>query len=160
VINSERTGEPEERHMRIGMLATVVAALLGVIAQAQDAAKKNADIKKDMDSLQGTWLAVSAEREGEKAPAERVKGIKLVFKDDVVTHRQENKYELDPTQSPKTIDLRPVESADEEKTIKGIYEIKGDDLTVCVSLPGGKRPTEFASKPGSGAALIVLKKSK
>jgi uncharacterized protein (TIGR03067 family) len=146
--------------MRTRWLAVIVVGFFIGAVQAQDAVKKSADVKKDMEALQGTWQAVSGMRDGTKAPDDRINMIKWMFKGDLVTHRQASKYELDPTQNPKTIDLKPAESTDDDKTVKGIYEIKGDELTICVAPPGGTRPTEFASKPGSMTAILTLKKVK
>jgi len=86
--------------------------------------------------------------------------IKFMFKEDTLTARQPAKYKLDPAKKPKTIDVLPTDGLDKDKTIEGIYEIKGEELTVCVAKPGSPRPTEFASKAGSGHVLFVLKKAK
>jgi len=147
-------------HMRAAITLTIMLGLSLSGASAQDAAKKAEAAKKEMEALEGTWVAVAATRDGEQAPEDRLQTIKLVFKANQVTHRQTGKYELDPAEKPKSIDIKPLEDTDAEKIIKGIYEIKGDELTVCVSMPGKERPTEFASKPGSGTALLVLKKAK
>ena len=38
----------------------------------------------------------------------------------------------------------------------GIYELDGNTLKICVG--ESKRPTEFASKPGSKTGIFVLRK--
>jgi hypothetical protein len=40
----------------------------------------------------------------------------------------------------------------------GIYKLDGDTLTICLEARGNERPTEFATKEGSVANLIVLKR--
>jgi uncharacterized protein (TIGR03067 family) len=64
-------------------------------------------------------------------------------------------FKLDPTSTPKSIDLVFPDSS----TMRGIYDLDGDRLRICFSGPSGKaamtRPTGF-SVPGSGARLVVL----
>jgi hypothetical protein len=45
----------------------------------------------------------------------------------------------------------------EGKTVKGIYKIEKDKLTVCLALEGD-RPKAFESKEGSSTLLQVFKK--
>jgi uncharacterized protein (TIGR03067 family) len=146
--------------MRSCLLLTAVGLLSAFPVNAQDAAAKAEAVKKDAESLQGTWIAVAAERDGEKADAERLKSIKLVFKDNMVSHRQTGRYELHPDKAPKAIDIKPMEDSDPDKVIQGIYAIKGEELTLCVAMPGKERPTEFGAPKDKQWALIVLKKSK
>jgi hypothetical protein len=57
----------------------------------------------------------------------------------------------------------PNESTDtlpDGKTIKGIYKIDENTLTSSVAQAGKARPTEFASKPGTGRTLRVFKRAK
>ena len=42
---------------------------------------------------------------------------------------------------------------------KAIYELRGDVLTYCVAAPGRARPTAFATTPGDGCTLVVLKRA-
>jgi uncharacterized protein (TIGR03067 family) len=42
----------------------------------------------------------------------------------------------------------------------GIYSVEGDKLRICWTERGKARPTEFATKPGSGFDLWVLKREK
>jgi uncharacterized protein (TIGR03067 family) len=41
---------------------------------------------------------------------------------------------------------------------RGIYRLSGDKWTICLSTDGGKRPTAFATTPGSGLALETLER--
>jgi uncharacterized protein (TIGR03067 family) len=48
-----------------------------------------------------------------------------------------------------------------EKEVKlGIYELDGDRYKVCFAPAGKPRPSEFASKPGSGSLLQAWKRKK
>lgn len=133
-------------------------------AWADDKATKELTEK---DSLIGVWVAKSVERDGKSAPAEVVKSMRLTFQKDKVLIRgnfnsdreDEVPYKIDPKATPKTWDFAP---PGETKPILPIYEIKGDELKVCLrhaNSPGG-RPTEFTTKPQSGQILMVFQKQK
>jgi hypothetical protein len=44
--------------------------------------------------------------------------------------------------------------------LRGIYQLKGDDLKISISLPGADRPEEFATKEGAPTMLLTLKRVK
>jgi uncharacterized protein (TIGR03067 family) len=50
-------------------------------------------------------------------------------------------YKIDPTKNPKTIDIT---SARDQRTMLGIYELKGGILTMAVLLNGSVRPDNYA----------------
>ena len=138
-------------------IVTVLAVGLLVAADETKKDDKNQDAKK----IIGTWQAVSLEREGQKAPEEQAKGIAVTFAaDGKVTVKTPDKeisgtYKLDAGKKVKDITLE----ADGEKTLYGIYKLDGDDLTICaVDTSADERPTEFATKEGSKARLVVLKR--
>jgi uncharacterized protein (TIGR03067 family) len=121
----------------------------------------------DADGLQGVWIAQSMEADGKAAPAEAVKRMRLTFKGDKLFLRgnfdndreEECTYKVDPKKTPKQLDFTPPK---ETKAILGIYEVKGDELKICMrhgSSTDG-RPTEFATKADSKLVLLVLKRQK
>jgi uncharacterized protein (TIGR03067 family) len=65
-----------------------------------------------------------------------------------------------PSAHPKTIDVTFTEGPEKGKSSYGIYELEGDTYRVCIGLTGKPRPTDFASTPGSGHVLEVLKREK
>jgi len=67
-------------------------------------------------------------------------------------------YSIDVTSNPKTLDLHFTEGPEKGNTSLGIYELDGDDWKICLSLAPGNRPSAFATKPGSGHALELLKR--
>ena len=140
------------------LLPSALRAGLCLAADAPQEAAKN-----DLESLQGTWSVVTLENDGTPSPPESVKGSTFVVKGDRYTLKGgqdtfRGTLKLDPTKKPKALDATFVDDDGKDKgKAQGIYELDGDRLRICWR-EGDKRPAEFASKPGSGARLIVLKR--
>jgi RNA polymerase sigma factor (sigma-70 family) len=119
--------------------------------------------KSDKERLQGKWVPVSAEEEGKKVPEEEIKAknFVMVFAGDKMTlpmkdDTREVEYKLDPAKKPKEIDV----AIEKGKVAKGIYELDGDTLKLCIEKdPDGERPAKFATD-GTTHVLIVLKRKK
>src|SRR5439155_25802112 len=60
----------------------------------------------------------------------------------------------------KTFDLKFTAGPEKGNTNRGIYELDGDGWKLCLATRGGARPQHFATKPGTGHALEVLKRGK
>ena len=74
---------------------------------------------------------------------------------------QEGTYKVDPSGKPATIDVVPGEGPNAGKTLKGIYRVKGDELTICIPVNADSaRPKEYEGKEGSGLMLVSLKRDK
>src|SRR5262249_34355351 len=109
---------------------------------------------------QGTWNAVSGERDGEKLNEFQLKNWEqMIFKEDKFTRegneKKEGTFAIDPKKDPKEIDLNLTVKG-QAATWMGIYELKGDTLKLALS--GGGRPTELSSK--GGGVLIVFERMK
>jgi uncharacterized protein (TIGR03067 family) len=117
------------------------------------------------EKLQGTWTATKAERDGKAA-------------DDVVGHRlsfTSNRFQIIskdgkslyagtvryPSANPWAIDFEHTERALKGKTLKGIYVLDGDTLTICDNAPNldEGRPISFETKSGSGYEVITFKRA-
>ena len=61
---------------------------------------------------------------------------------------------LDPSKSPKTLDVTVTEGLNKGVVILGIYEISGDTLKVCFDPEGKKRPTQFKSASASQTFVV------
>ncbi|MGH9721340.1 MAG: TIGR03067 domain-containing protein, partial [Bryobacteraceae bacterium] len=59
---------------------------------------------------------------------------------------------------PKTLDLTFTAGPEKGNTSLGIYELDGDDWTICLTTRDGRRPKKFAAAPGAGHALETLKR--
>jgi uncharacterized protein (TIGR03067 family) len=115
--------------------------------------------------LDGTWSVQSVLRDPREDNSSEGKGLRIIVNGDkVVAKLPDNDKPVgtatikrDPKPEPKALDIL---TDGNKVTVPAIYEVEGDTLRVCVSPPGKGRPTEFASKPGSGHTLVVLKKVK
>jgi uncharacterized protein (TIGR03067 family) len=144
-------------------LALAVLLGAGVLADEKKADKEEV-AKKDWKLLNGTWEAVRAVKDGKEQPS---KGkATMTFKDGKYTVKVGDKvagegtFNLDPTATPKSLDITPSSGPDKGKTGLAIYEVKEDSLRLCWA-PGGKsRPKAFESKEGSGLFLVTFKRVK
>jgi uncharacterized protein (TIGR03067 family) len=116
--------------------------------------------------LQGTWHAVSGERDGSAIPADMIAEVNfaLRFEGDRVTVRvaqpketkateKEGGFTIDPRKTLATLDL--IDAID-GKTIFCVYRFTADALQICGSRK--ERPSDFSTKLGSERMLFVLKR--
>ena len=120
--------------------------------------------KKDLNGLQGTWKLVSAMKDGEALPEDKVKNTSIVIKDDTFVFPESAEYatskegtiKLDATKRPKHMDT----ISTEKEVMLGIYELESDSYKVCFAPAGKPRPSGYASNPGSGYILQVWERKK
>ena len=149
----------------LGFFAVVVFVMAGGIGLLSTAAaQKVGAAKKELEKFQGKWATVSvtvdAQDEGEiKDRFMAIKGEKATFLDED-KERGTGSMKIDPGKSPAHIDFSYEDGPAKGKTLKGIYKFEGDTLTLCYGGFGKDRPSEFASKAGSGSILIVQKRAK
>jgi len=152
--------------MRIFLVALFCAVVFAASGGSSTLADEKADLDKEVRKFQGTWTFESSETGGEKLPIGELKALILTFEgpkhtvkkgDDVI---QVGTQKLDPSKSPKTIDVTIAEGPNKGTVMLGIYEIDGDTLKVCFDPQGKKRPTEFKSTPGSDNFVNVHKRVK
>jgi uncharacterized protein (TIGR03067 family) len=157
---SRRTG------MRISLAALFCAVGFAASVGSVALADEKVDLEKEVGRFQGAWTFESSESGGKKLPIDELKGLTLIFEGDKHTVKKGDKViqvgtqKLDPTKSPKTIDVTLAEGPIKGTVMLGIYEIDGDTLKVCFDPQGKKRPTEFKSAPGSDDFVNVHKRVK
>jgi uncharacterized protein (TIGR03067 family) len=138
-------------------LLVLAAALFG---PADDPAKS------DLDKLQGTWVLVKMEAEGDEVPAEHFEGRNAVYEGNRLTLREGEDVRrrgivtLDPSRKPKSMNTWDRDGPYEDSTVPGIYEVEGDTLRVCFARPNQDRPKEFTTKGGTGFLYCVYKRKK
>jgi uncharacterized protein (TIGR03067 family) len=139
--------------MRVSLLL-----LTGLLVGSYGPAK--GDEKKATKGLEGTWVVVSFTRDGKTD--DKTKGDKLVFEGNTVTINtkagpRKATFKIDPKK--QTLDITVTEQG-QQRSVKAIYQIKGDELKVCHGRPGEARPKELTGAKGSGKVLVVLKRAK
>ncbi len=136
--------------------------------QAPPAAGKDADRPKgDAEKLLGTWELTAAEAGGRPA-GDDVKLQEMVVEKDKLSTiktdgtKHEVTWTIDPKAKPRTIDIVPQDGPPNEKgqTFKGIYQLDGDSLKICMAGPNMDRPTEFKTEEGSRNFLLTFKRKK
>jgi uncharacterized protein (TIGR03067 family) len=145
--------------MRGRTLIVVAVVMAATTASPGGPAPAN---KKDMDKLHGTWLLHSGTKDGEVAPADEVAKVKIAVEGDKITLWEDRRaitanVKLNAVAKPPAIDIG---IRGGKQNIKGIYELDGDTLKLCLALPGNDRPKEFVSQAGSGTRLMTLKREK
>ena len=152
--------------MRISLVALFCAVGLAASGGSGALADEKADLEKEVRKFQGTWTFESSESGGKELPAGELKGLILTFEGHKHTVKKSDEViqvgtqKLDPSKSPKTIDVTMAEGPNKGTVMLGIYEIDGDTLKVCFDPQGKKRPTEFKSAPGSENFVNVHKRIK
>jgi uncharacterized protein (TIGR03067 family) len=136
----------------------------GAQAKASNGSR-SAAAEAELKRFEGTWLYLEVVTDGKPVPEESFKGSRLVLAGEEFTLKESDAtyrgtYTVDPTVKPKTLDVTFSDGPEAGKTIKGIYDLTGDRCKVCIALGDQPRPTEFASPPGGGYALEVLKRAK
>src|SRR5262249_15636859 len=103
---------------------------------------------------------------GTAIPTGDLKGFIVIYDGDKHTVKHGDKViqvgtqTIDPSKSPKTIDVTMTEGPNKGAVTLGIYGFDGDTLKVCFDPQGKKRPTEFKSAPGSQHFVNVHKRVK
>ena len=143
------------------MLAVLAAGLFLAADNPKDEA-----VQKEFKQLAGTWKPVSYELDGQKPVTDEQLAmarltmtadgkIKVAFGDMAIL---EGATKIDPSKTPKTVDIKFQGGDMDGKTSLGIYELKGDTYRLCRAAPGKERPKEFSSKAGSDHTLVVYQR--
>jgi uncharacterized protein (TIGR03067 family) len=70
------------------------------------------------------------------------------------------KCTLDPTRSPKRINVAATSSDGAAEQILGVYEVRGDKLCVCLAFGDDPRPESLRSSRGASQVSLTLKRQR
>lgn len=153
------------RTILVGLVVVTAALIAGGFVAARDGGK-DAARKKDRQLYKGVWRVVTLVVDG-KVVENADKKFSVVNGSDGAWSIRDNDNEIskgdsqiDPTQTPKTIDFTPSEGAGVGKSFVGIYEIGEKTRKLCFVESGAARPTEFVSAPGSKSVCATFERVK
>lgn len=141
------------------LLVPALLASFAVTIKADDAAK-------DLEKIQGSWTATEVLYNGKDHAKLK---LRFIIKKDQITvegtadvKKEYGKigFKIDPSTMPHCFDITVSAGTQEGAKMEGIYEVKDDELKICLQVFGMDRPTEFKAPEGASTALLVLKREK
>jgi uncharacterized protein (TIGR03067 family) len=115
-------------------------------------------------ALEGHWHVVGLQIDGAEMPAATFARARLLmdgdrFRMESPEGNYDGTFTIDTSVEPMRIDIDFVEGPDAGNSSHGIFELDGDQLTICLGLVGASRPVGFSTSPGSGHALQRLRRA-
>jgi uncharacterized protein (TIGR03067 family) len=118
----------------------------------------------DTEQLLGTWQPLRAELDGELAPVEVLKAMKLIFDQQHywVTFggevSDEGDYAVTSPNEPFGLALRGTKGVNQGRLIPAIAQLRGDRLRICYGLKG-TLPDDFSTAAESNRYLITYRRA-
>jgi uncharacterized protein (TIGR03067 family) len=120
--------------------------------------------ERQAQGLQGEWRFTAQEMDGMVIPADALAHSRLLidgdrFRMESPEATYEGTFTIDVGATPAQIDIEFVEGPEAGNRCAGVYDLNGDQLTMCLGVVGASRPSSFATRPGSGHALQRLRRA-
>ncbi len=149
-----------------------IAAMAAIIASRANylpggATAESPAAQKDYELLSGTWQLTRGVVNGKPVPASVARNTILITdrntfrfpKASGIGTHPAGHFTVNPNTRPKQVDTIAEGGPNAGQLTRGIYEIiDATHKRACWGPPGGPRPTEFKSPPGSGRILQYWKK--
>jgi uncharacterized protein (TIGR03067 family) len=120
--------------------------------------------KQIMGELDGVWVCESGTVNGRKLDDETANSLKLTLNgEQFKTERGDqvlfdSTYSVDVNANPPHINMVGIGEL-AGRIGEGIFELNGDRLTMCYTMPGHDRPQTFVSEDGSNVHLMVWRRA-
>ncbi|HUP81767.1 MAG TPA: TIGR03067 domain-containing protein [Pirellula sp.] len=122
---------------------------------------------KEMKELAGEWECISAVDDGKEIDEATVKKLRLTLTKDGAYKTTlgdrvlfDSTCKIDNAKTPKSIDMIGTEGENKGKAAQGIYKLVEGKLSICYTMPGKQRPSDFKSESGSSATLVRWQRKK
>jgi uncharacterized protein (TIGR03067 family) len=146
-------------------MRTAIWLAVGAVILAGLPAAAQKEKKKRSPRFLGDWTVVSGEKDGQKEPAERLRGTTVHITKKTITVKDAKgnqvylvKYRVDLSKRPHPITMTISGGPHQGEMAQGIIQLKGGTLRLCYAEPGGKVPTDFATHKGAKQLLFTMKK--
>jgi RNA polymerase sigma factor (sigma-70 family) len=137
----------------LALLAVVLWALFG-----RGPGRDRGRVADDRQAIQGSWK-ITASRFGAKDVPEMFGPTAVIGGGTIRFVWGDAPYQIDPTRSPKTIDLEVPFGPNERLVVcKGVYELAGDQLWIHLAQPREDRPMMVLPPGGGGQMILTLER--
>ena len=115
-------------------------------------------------AMEGSWTFVMLEVGGNEVPNEVFTNSRILidgdrFRSETPEGDYEGEFNIDVDVEPHSIDIYFVAGPEAGNTNRGIFEIEGDRLTICLEMSGADRPLSFRTAGSPMVALETLVRS-
>ena len=145
-------------------LITIAFGLLVFVARASaDDPAGDSQASGELQHLQGSWTFESFRTGDDEAKPETLgKRVFFVGGDSFVVFDagkvvQAGTLQVDPTKTPRTLNLVVKQGDHRDETLLGIYQFEDNLLKACVGLDGQSRPAAFPAKAGPNVMLFSVR---
>lgn len=111
------------------------------------------------ENLNGTWVPISLEINGEQLPKETFEKQRLIISDSTYTFIAESVDKGTFTYKGGKMDIYGKDGVNNGKHFTTIYKYQNEVLTICYNLAGDKYPESYETKGKPNYFLAVFKKT-
>jgi len=141
--------------------------VLMFVAIAWGVCGADAPAEKPDPALNGNWQVIASQENGKDMPAAELQKMALELRladgrytvSAGVADIDAGAYSTNGKTNPKSIDVTPEKGPNKGKKVPSIYKLENETLVICYGF-SGKRPTEFATTPGSQLMLLKYTRAK